>query len=71
MFPVLFLEVSFSFRFNKPEKDGRVLDIQVARFMSSYDKGLLDDLFVFKDLEKNLMHSVSKSLDLCRVTTRD
>ena len=36
---LFFFWVSFSFSFNEPGKEGRVLDIQVTRFMSSHDKG--------------------------------
>ena len=57
------LEVSFLFSFNGPEKDGRVLNIQVTVYMSSHDKRSLDGLFMLKELEKNLIHSVSKSPD--------
>ena len=66
-----FLGVSFSFNFNEPKKEGRVLGIQVVGFMSSHDKGSLDGIFVFKESKKNLIHSVSELLDLCLATTRD
>jgi hypothetical protein len=69
-FPILFLGVFLSFNFDDPEKDRRILGVQVIGFMSSRDKVLLDDLFMFKELEKNLTHFISKLLDLCRVATR-
>ena len=52
--------VSFSFSFNDPEKEGRVLGIQITIFMSIPNKRSLDGLFMFKESENNLIHSISK-----------
>ena len=71
LFPILFLVVSLLFSFNNPKKVGRALGVQVIGFMSRRDKVLLHGLFMFKESRKNLIHYVSKSLDLCRAVTRD
>lgn len=76
LLPILFFflvggGLSFLFNFNKPKKEGRVLGILIIGYMSSHDKGLLDGLFMFKESEKDLIYSISKSLDLCRSMTRD
>ena len=62
-FQFSFFGVLFSSSFNESKKEGRVLGIEVTRFMSSHDKGVLDGLFVFKESEKNLIHSISELLD--------
>ena len=48
----------------------RMFGFHVARFMSIHNKGFLNRLSVFKELENNLIHSISKSLDLCLSMTR-
>ena len=60
-----FFGVSFSFSFNETKNDKRILDVQVDFFISIRDEGMLHDFYLFKESEKNLRHSISKSLDLC------
>ena len=70
-FQFSFLGVSFSFNFTDPEKEGRVLSIQVVGFMSTRDKGSFDIFLMFKESEKNLIHSVSKLLDFSSSCNKD